>query len=41
MATISRTRCLIGLTLGSLLMLGQASASFADGEGVSPFVYGD
>ena len=31
MATISRTRCLIGLTLGSLLMLGQASASFADG----------
>ena len=31
MATISRTRCLIGLTLASLLMLGQASASFADG----------
>ena len=31
MATINRTRCLIGLTLGSLLMLGQASASFADG----------
>ena len=31
MATISRTRCLIGLTLGSLLMLGQTSASFADG----------
>ena len=31
MATISRTRSLIGLTLGSLLMLGQASASFADG----------
>ena len=31
MATISRTLCLIGLTLGSLLMLGQASASFADG----------
>ncbi len=30
MATISRTRCLIGLTLGSLLMLGQASASFGD-----------
>ena len=31
MATTNRTRCLIGLTLGSLLMLGQASASFADG----------
>ena len=31
MATISRTLCVIGLTVGSMLMLGHASASFADG----------
>ena len=30
MVTISRTLRLIGMTLGSLLMLGQVSASFAD-----------
>ena len=30
MATISRALCVIGISLGPLLMLGQASASFAD-----------
>ena len=30
MATISRTLCVIGIAVGALLMLGQASASFAD-----------
>ena len=30
MATISKTRCLIGITVGSLLLLGQTSISFAD-----------
>ena len=30
MATISRTLCVIGIAVGTLLMLGQASASFAD-----------
>ena len=30
MATISKTRCLIGITVGSLLLLGQTSVSFAD-----------
>ena len=30
MATISKTLRVIGMTVGSLLMLGQASASFAD-----------
>ena len=30
MATISRTLCVIGITVGSLLILGHASASYAD-----------